>query len=336
MSFFIPKNSLKYFFQSLQYSYLQRSLLAVTLVGVVCGLIGVFIILKGLSFFGAGIAHSCFAGGALALLISTNPFLTILLFGEGSAFIIGYINEKNKSKENDTAVGIMFSFTMALAVLFVALNRSYSTNIQSLLFGNALLITSESLIQLIIVVIIVMILFILMKKEFLAITFDEEMAKVLGIPVRVLNYIFLAIIAAVITVSLKAIGAILVFAMIVTPAAAAYQWTYKVNKMLILAGIFGGISGIIGVVLSFLYDIPTGASIVILVTLIFGISFIISPKRKTPQLYTSEDQDLHLQECNYCKESAKAEDCPYCEEETILQLNPESPNDQIKGGHQHE
>lgn len=310
-----PQLSLWDFFVNLQYSFMQRSLIAVTVVGVTCGIIGVFIILKGLSFLGAGIAHSCFAGGALAILLGTNPFWTILFFGETSSFIIGYVNEKSSNEKQDTSVGIMFSFTMALAVLFVALNRSYSTNVQSLLFGNALLISQEALIQLIAVASISLISFFLVKKEFLFITFDEEMAKVLGIPVRFLNYLFLAIIAAIITVSLKAIGAILVFAMIVTPAAAAYQWTYNTNKMLFLSAIFGGFSGIIGVMISFLYNIPTGASIVITVTVIFAISFTFSPKRQSHHYYTQEDQEIHKKECIYCRELNQENDCPFCEEE---------------------
>ncbi len=318
MTIIFPKISIGDWFQSLQYAYMQRSLIAIIFVGITCGIIGVFIILKGLSFLGAGIAHSCFAGGALAILLGTNPFFTILLFGEAASMIIGYVNEHTESGKEDTSVSIMFSFTMALAVLFVALNRSYSTNIQSLLFGNALLISTEALIQLLIVAGLVIIIFYSVKKELLFITFDEEMAKVLGIPVRFLNYLFLALIAAIITVSLKAIGAILVFAMIVTPAAAAYQWTYKTNLMILFAAIFGASSGIIGVLLSYLYDIPTGTSIVLTVTFIFAISFLFSPKRRGHHFYSSEDQKTHQVECMYCRENLIDKECPYCEEETLL------------------
>ncbi|MHA1585527.1 MAG: metal ABC transporter permease [Promethearchaeota archaeon] len=294
---------------------MQRSLISIVVVGVVCGIIGVYIILKGLSFLGAGIAHSCFAGGTLAILLGTNPFLTIFLTGEFSAGIIAYLNEKGSSGEKDTAVGIMFSFAMALAILFAALNNKYTTNIQSLLFGNALLITTESFYELLIIAFLILIIFFGIKKELMFVTYDEEMAKVMGIPVRVLNYIFLALVAGIITVSLKAIGALLVFAMIVTPAAAAYQWTYKSNWMIVLSGLFGCISAVFGIIISFLYDIPTGPSVVLCVTLIFAVSFIISPKRRGFKFVSIQDQPEHRKECIYCREDEN-EHCPFCDEES--------------------
>ncbi|WP_457558342.1 metal ABC transporter permease [Candidatus Harpocratesius sp.] len=302
------------FFQNLEYAYLQRALFSTIIVGIVCGLIGVFIILKGMSFLGAGIAHSCFAGGALAILLGIDPFFTIFLFGEATAMLIGYINERDSSSKNDTAVGIMFSLSMALAILFVGLNKEYSTNIQALLFGNALLITAENFIRLIIISLFVIILFFLLKKELLFIIFDETMAKISGIPVKILNYLLVGMIAAIITISLRAIGAILVFAMIVTPAAAAYQWTYKVNLMLFLSALFGSISSFFGMMFSYLFDLPTGSTIVLIVTFIFGISFIFSPKRRIPTFITAKDQLEHKKECRYCRDLNNIEDCPYCQD----------------------
>ena len=159
-------------------------------------------------------------------------------------------------------------------------------------------------------------MFFLIKKELLFVTFDEEMAKVTGIPVRFLNYAFLMMVAAVITVSLKAIGAILVFAMIVTPAAAAYQWTYNTNNMLVLSASFGAISSFLGLLLSFIFDMPTGSSIVIVVTVIFFISFVVSPKRRKMYAFTmAHDQESHRKECAYCRELNGENKCPYCQEE---------------------
>jgi zinc transport system permease protein len=307
---FETKFTLIYFFESLKYEYLQKALISTIIVGVVCGIIGVFIILKGMSFLGAGIAHSCFAGGALAILIGTDPFFSILIFGEVTALTIGYINEKT-SGQNDTTVGVIFSFTMALAILFIGLIQGYSTNIQSLLFGNALLITDKNLLLLIIFSVLSLGIFFSVKKEFLFIIFDESMAEVSGIPVKLLNYLFLTLIAIIITISLKAIGAILVFAMIVTPAAAAYQWTYNVDKMLVLSVIFGVFSSIVGLIVSFILEMPTGSTIVLCVTLIFGFSFIFSPKRRENKHITSIDKELHTNECRYCQDLEDA-DCDYC------------------------
>jgi ABC-type Mn2+/Zn2+ transport system permease subunit len=310
------EESASYFFESLQYPYLQRALISTIIVGVVCGIIGVFIVMKGLSFLGAGIAHSCFAGGALAILIGIDPFFTILAFGEGSALLIGYVNEKESVSNKDTAVGIMFSFTMALAILFIGLMDQYSANVQSLLFGNALTVSEDSMWRLIIVAIVIMVVFFAFKKELLFIIFDEEMAKISGIPVRKLNYLFIILIAGIITVSLKAIGAILVFAMIVTPGAAAYQWSYNTNKMLGIAAFFGGISAFLGIYISFMYDLPTGSSIVLVITAIFILSFLCSPKRRAHKHTNAADQTTHKKECKYCVNKDIELDCPYCINET--------------------
>lgn len=306
------------FFESLKYQYLQFALLSTILVGVICGIIGVFVVLKGMSFLGAGIAHSCFAGGALAILLGTNPFITIFLFGESAAMIIGFVNDRDPSGKNDTAVGIMFSFTMALAILFIGLMDSYSTNVQSLLFGNALTVPKESMWQLIIVGGIILAIFFSLKKEFFFIIFDEEMAKVSGIPVRLLNYIFIGIIAGIVTVSIQAIGAILVFAMIVTPGAAAHALTYNVNKMLGLASLFGAVSSSLGLILSFYFDLPTGSTIVMVITFIYILCFTFSPKRKAYQPITQRDQLDHQKYCKFCVEDEFQ--CPYCEDESEILL----------------
>ena len=306
--------SFAYFSESLQYQYLQRALLSTIIVGIVCGIIGVFIVLKGMSFLGAGIAHSCFAGGALAILLGIDPFITIFLFGEGSAIIISYVNERETTANKDTAVGIMFSFTMALAILFIGLLDGFYPSVNALLFGNALTVSDESLWRLAIVSAIIMIIFFAIKKELFFIVFDEEMAKVSGIPVRILNYVFIALVAGIITVSLKAIGAILVFAMIVIPAAAAYQWSYKVNTMLVLAAIFGAFSSALGLVLSFMYNLPTGSTIVMLVTAIFILSMMLSPKRRGFQHTSQSDQEEHAKTCKYCMDFEENISCDFCED----------------------
>lgn len=303
------------FFSSLSYGYLQRSLIATILVGVACGIIGTLVILKGLSFLGDGMAHASFAGGALSILAALNPFLTIFGFAIAAAMFVGVINERRGSVRQDAPVGVMFAFAMALAVLFVGLMTRYSVDISSLLFGSALTISIENYWYLVIFSVVVLALFFLFKKELLFITFDEEMASVSGISVKFFNFLFLMMMAAIVTVSVQAIGILLVVAMIVVPATAAYQWTYNFNKMIFLSAIFGGFSSFVGLVISFTFNLPSGATIVLTVIAIFLISFVASPKRRMSLFTSQHDQQRHVEECRYCVVAEEAQECAYCADE---------------------
>lgn len=268
------------FIESLQYDWMQRAVISAVLIGVICSIIGVFIILRGMIFLGEAIAHSAFAGAALAILLGyTDPIMFILIFGVATAVGVNYINEK-KLMNDDVIIGISFTAFMALAILFIGMMDTYSSNVQSILFGRILLITQRNYTLLIIFSIVISITVLGLKKELYFISFNEELARTSGINVSKINYIFLILIALAIDVSITAIGAILVFAMLITPAAAAFQWTYKLNRMLILAVTFGVISAFGGLFLSFIFDLPSGATIVLLATSIFIISFVLSPKQR--------------------------------------------------------
>jgi len=281
------------FFLAFEHTYMRNAFLSAVIIGVVCSVIGVFVLLRGMVFLGQAIAHSAFAGAALAILIGFDPIISIMGFSVLSAVGIGFVNQKRMMKD-EVIIGIVFSFFMALAVMFIGLHGKYSSDINSILFGNILLVNYSDLILLVVYSFAVLLLFFLLKKELYFITFDSELAQISGIPVKLLSYVFLIAVSLTISVSLKAIGAILVFAMIVTPAAAAYQWTFKLNRMILLSAIFGVISSVLGLFISFLLNIPSGATIVTLVTLIFLISFLFSPKRRSMK--------KAITECPFCKD----------------------------------
>ncbi len=296
------------FFVSLNQTWLQRALFAAVLIGILSSLIGVFVILRGYVFMGEAIAHSAFAGAALALVIGVDPLVVILIFGLISAISIGAVNEK-KVMRDEVIIGVFFSFTMALAIFFIGLLPSYSTNVESILFGRVLLITKLNFDLLIIFTIIIVGMILLLEKEFYMITFDSELAQAMGIPVKIMDYVFLIMVALAIDVSLNAIGALLVFAFLVTPAAAAYQWTYRLEKMMALSVIIGVFSSVGGLFLSFVFDLPSGATMVMLVTTIFFVSFALSPKRKAGTL-----------ECPTCKEAFELE--PHSPKESGIITEP--------------
>ncbi|MFX1511600.1 MAG: metal ABC transporter permease [Promethearchaeota archaeon] len=326
------------FINTLGQEWMQRAILSAILIGIVCSLIGVFVLLRGLVFLGAAIAHSAFAGAALGLLLEIDPLWTILLFGTLAALGIGYVNEKEIMKD-EVVVGVSFSFFMALAILFIGLMPVYSSSVNSILFGNILLISQENFIMLCGLSALTLVTLFLIKKELYFITFDSEMAKITGIPVRLLNYIFLIIVALTIDVSLKGIGAILVFAMVVTPAAAAYQLTFHLNRMMFFAVIFGIFSALGGLIISYFADLPSGSTTVILSTALFVLCFFISPKQRA---------SINILECDYCHQlldefiECENEDCPlrgktphHHDESSVFWVRPKDLPKEDKMSHDH-
>ncbi|MHA1304952.1 MAG: metal ABC transporter permease [Candidatus Heimdallarchaeaceae archaeon] len=294
----------------MNYSWMQRAFFAALLVGIVGGIIGVFILLKGMVFLGQAIAHTAFAGAALAILLGIEPLFVVIIFGVLAALGVGFVNEKKVMKE-EIIIGIIFTFFMALAIMFISLNRSYSTDVNAILFGNMLLISQVNFIILLVVLLFVGAIIIGLKKEYYLITFNSELASISGIPVRLLDYILLVLLALTIDVSLKAIGAILVFAMIVTPAAAAYQWTFNLNKMIFISATIGVFSSLGGLFLAYILNLSSGSTIVGLSTLVFVISFVLSPKRRKSGAVVSE--------CKYCSHSIQGVE--YCLDAECHELN---------------
>lgn len=265
-----------------QYSFMQRAFLSATLIGILCAVIGVYVVLRGMSFVGSGIAHSSMGGIALGLLLNMTPFFTAILFCTGTAWAIGYVSERGRMRE-DAAVGIFFAASMALGVLFIGLRNSYNADLFGYIFGNILAVTSFDVWMTVLLFVLVVGIIIFLFKEFLYLTFDQEMARIAGLPVRFLNYLMLTLIAFTVVMSIKAVGIVLVSALIVTPAAAAQQLTLDLKKMMWLSVVFGVVASWMGLLLSAWFDIASGATIVLTATLIFLLSLFLSPRRRKAQ-----------------------------------------------------
>ena len=263
------------------YGFMQRALLASVLIGVLCSVIGVFVVLKGLSFIGAGTAHAAFAGVALAFLLGLNPMGMAVLFGLMTVWITGLLVEKGRMKL-DVSIGIFYTSTMAMAILFIGFMKGYNAELYGYLFGSILSVTPSDLTVIAGLGLAVLVALFLFYKELLFIAFDQEMAEASGIPARSLFFLLISLIALTIVVSLKAVGAVLVYAMILIPAATAYQLTRSMKGMMIVSILFGVFSSVAGMVLSFIMDIPSGAAIVLLATALFFLSVLFSPKRRKP------------------------------------------------------
>jgi ABC-type Mn2+/Zn2+ transport system permease subunit len=262
----------------LTYDFMQRSLLAAAMVGGLCSLVGVFVVLRGLAFVGAGTAHAAFAGVALAYLMGWPPLLLAILFGLVTVWISGWVEEKGTMKL-DVSIGILYTTTMALAILFIGLMKAYNAEVYGYLFGNVLSVTPEELRIIGVLAIVVVGSIVLFSKELYFIAFDQEMAEASGVPARRIFFLLLTLVALTVVVSLKTVGAILVFAMVLIPASTAYQLTHSLSTLTWYSLIIGVVCSVSGVLLSAVLDIPSGPAIVLLSTLVFFLSIILSPKR---------------------------------------------------------
>ncbi|MHB8481794.1 MAG: metal ABC transporter permease [Nitrospiria bacterium] len=263
----------------LHYEFMQRALLSSVLIGTLCSIIGVFVILKGLSFIGAGTSHAAFAGVTLGYLIQFNPFVLAIVFGLGTVWTIGALYEKGKS-ELDVSTGIFYTLTMALAILFIGLMKVYNAEVYGYLFGSILSVTRSDMGIMMAVGSVVLILIFLFYKEFHFITFDQDMAEASGIPARRFFFLLLTLISLTIVISFKAVGALLVFAMVIIPPAAAYQFAYRMKTMMVISIAFGVLSSVGGVFISYAYDLPSGATIVLFAAVGFFLSILFSKKKK--------------------------------------------------------
>lgn len=263
----------------LSYTFMQRALLASVLIGTVSAVIGVYVVLRGLSFIGAGIAHASFGGVALGFLLGTNPVLTAVVFCLLTAWGIAWTSRRAEVRE-DTAIGIFFAATMALGILFIGLMKGYNVDLFGYLFGSVLSVTRADLWLSGLLAVGVLLTVGLFFKELLFITFDPEMARVSGLPAGALYVLLLSLMALTIVLSIKVVGIILVSALIVIPAAAAYQLTEDFRRMMILAVVIGNLSAVVGLFLSYGLNTASGATMVLTATTVFLLSALLSPRRR--------------------------------------------------------
>lgn len=269
---------MNYIIEPLQYTFMQRALIGTVAVAILTALIGTFVILRRLAFIGEGLAHGSLAGLALGYLLHWNLYLAGNIYTIGLALFIGVLHEKAKVSL-DTAIGILFSTSMALGIALISSLKFYTTDLTGYLFGSVLSITSFDLVIIVTSAVTILLILALFYKEFLYYAFDPEMAEVSGLPRARLHYAMLAMIAVTVVVASQTVGIILVTALLTIPAASAYQWTHSLKKLILLAVLFGLISAIVGLYLSYYLNIASGASIALTAGLVFLISFLFSPQR---------------------------------------------------------
>ncbi len=254
----------------LGYVFMQRALIAGALIGAGAGTVGVYVVLRGFSFIGAGIAHAAFGGVAIAFLVGMDPLLGALVFSLLVAWGIAYTSRRAAIKE-EVAVGVLFATSMALGIFLLSFIRGPRVDLLGYLFGNILAVSSRDLVLSFVLAGVVFLAVLFLYKEFLFIVFDPGMAEVAGFPVGLLQGALLSLVALTVVLSLRVVGAVLVAALLVIPAATAYQLVRDFHKMVFLSACIGVLEVIGGLIISFYLDTPSGPTIVLLSASLFGL-----------------------------------------------------------------
>ena len=268
------------------YQFMQNAIISAFLGGIACSIVGVFVVLLRMPFIGVAMSHAAFAGALLGLWLGFDPLIGAFAFSLLAAAVIGPLADRG-ALSPEVSLGVMFSLMLGIAFLFMGLMPGTKSGALDLLWGSILTNTRSDIILLAVVAAVVVGLVFIFFKEIQATIFHRSIALSVGLPATLILYGVLFLTGATVTTSLRSIGGLLIFSLILNPAAAAYQLTYSMKRMFLLAAGFGVLSGWVGLLFSYLFNIPSGATIVITSSVIFIICIIFSPKRRVRQLKES-------------------------------------------------
>jgi ABC-type Mn2+/Zn2+ transport system permease subunit len=262
----------------LSYAFIQRGLLAALMVGVLCSVIGCYVVLRSMAFLGDAMAHAVLPGVAVAYLLGRNLTLGALAAALVIAFGVGLFSRRGMIKE-DTAIGVLFAAALSLGIVLISSIRTYAVDLSHILFGNVLGVSSLDLWLTAIIGGVILVSILIFYRQFLVISFDPVLAATLRMRVGAFNYLLLVLLALTIVISMQTVGVGLVAAMLVTPAATAYLLVRRLPSMMVLSGLIGGFSSLVGLFASYHLNVASGAAIVLTTTLIFLVVFLFAPQR---------------------------------------------------------
>ncbi|MBD2315218.1 metal ABC transporter permease [Desertifilum sp. FACHB-1129] len=264
--------------EPLQFGFMQRSLAIAVLVGIICASVGTYLMVQRLALLGDAISHSVLPGLALAFMIGANIFVGAFIAGVISTLAIAWIKERSPIKE-DAAMGIVLSAFFALGITLIAIiQKEQKIDLNHFLFGNILGVTASDVFSTGAIALVVLAAIILLYKELQFYTFDPLGAQAAGLPVNLLNFGLMLLIALTIVASMKAVGVILVLALLITPGATAYLLVNRLHQVMILGGILGVISSVSGMYLSYFFNLPSGPAIVLVASGLFFLALLFSPQ----------------------------------------------------------
>ena len=261
-----------------EFAFMQRALMATLMVSVVSACIGTFVVLKGLAFIGDALAHASFAGVATAFVLGGNIYLGAVVAVLVTALAIGFVGSRARVNF-DTAIGVLFVGAFALGILIVSRQPNYTVDLFSFVFGNVLGVGRSDLVLIALMGLTVLTMVALFYRHFLFTAYDPTMAAASGVPVGLVQYGLLALLGISTVVALKAVGIVLVVAMLVTPAATASLVVRRVHYIMALGAVVGAVSSVVGLYVSYYAEVASGAAIVLTATLFFLLAFVFSPRR---------------------------------------------------------
>lgn len=266
-------------FEPLQYGFMQRSLIVAVTVGVICAVVGSYLMVQRLALLGDAISHSVLPGLAIAYLVGANIFLGAFIAGIISTVLINLISTRSDIKE-DTAMGIVFSAFFALGITLITIvQKDNKIDLNHFLFGNILAVDGSEVRDTLIIAGIVLTVVLLLYKELLFYTFDKLGAQAVGLPVNLLDLGLMMLIGLTIVASLKAVGVVLVLSLLITPAATAYLLVNRLHLVMLFGVVIGVTSSITGMYLSYYYNLPSGPAIVLVASALFIVAFLFSPSQ---------------------------------------------------------
>ncbi|HEX8992862.1 MAG TPA: metal ABC transporter permease [Anaerolineales bacterium] len=262
----------------LQYPFMLRALLASTIVGVLCAVMGTYVVLRGMAFLGDALAHAILPGVAIAYLLHGNLLVGATVAAVVIALGIGLFSKEGAVRE-DTAIGILFAAALSLGIALISTIRTYAVDLSHILFGNVLGVSSLDLWLTAALGFVILLTVFVLFKPFLVITFDPVLAATLRLPAALLRNLMLVLLALTVVGSLQTVGVGLAAAMLVTPAATAYLLTRRLLSMMLISAALGALSSVVGLYLSYYVNIVSGSAIVLTATAFFLLAFLFNPRQ---------------------------------------------------------
>lgn len=265
------------------YLPIQRAVIACLLCGISCSVLSVFVVLMKMPLIGVSMSHAAFAGAVLGMLLDINPFLSGFILCLIAAGVLGPISDRaDMAPEN--MLGIMFSLLMGVAFLGMGILTRTKANALNLMWGSMLSLSGTDITVLTIVTAILLFFVCLFFKEIRSILFNRQLAGASGVPARLIYYVLLFLTGAVVSSNLATVGGLLIFALLVQPGATALQLTYNLKNFFIISAASGVGACVAGLIVSYIFDLPSGASVVVMATIIFTVAYVFSPKRRITKL----------------------------------------------------
>jgi zinc transport system permease protein len=271
----------------LHYDFMRNALAAGFLVSIACGVVGTLVVVNRLSFLAGGVAHAAYGGLGLSAFLGLSPMTGTIPFSLVSSLLMGFASRRQKER-SDTIIGVMWALGMAIGIILIDLKPGYFVDLMSYLFGSILAVSHASLVLMAVLDCIILLIVIGLYKEFLSMSYDEEFALVSGIPVALLYYVMILLIALTVIMLIRVVGLILVIALCTIPASIAEMFTKDLRRMMAIAAALGMFFTTAGLFLSYYCNLTSGATIILVAGIFYIISLIMKSRRKNGRHFAGQ------------------------------------------------